>query len=315
VAVVSNVAAFRAGGQLAAIVPTSFEEVQRLAVMAVKSGLFKEVKRRRAQNDDDNAEGDATGSEATIAKATMAIMQGLEVGLAPMQSIQTIAVINGRCTIWGDAVPALLWARGFKIREWIEGEGDATVAHCEVTRPDGTQIARSFSVADAKRARLWDTREKVSRKGSRGDYMADNDSPWYRFPMRMLAMRARGFAWRDGAADVGRGLYTAEEAEDAEMKDITPKTAEPLAIPDMPDFDDVAPKADAIDESPAQPNAIVDIDALHSTIDLALGACKDAATLAETWNQNEIDVEGLDRSSRQRFYDLYSQHEKRIEAV
>jgi len=99
------------------------------------------------------------------------------------------------------------------------------------------------------------------------------------------------------------------------MKDVTPAKPAPAAIPDLPDFDDTPPKADAIDEPATQENAIVDIDALHATIDMALATCKDAETLAEVWNQNEIDVEALDRSSRQRFYDLYSQHEKRIEAT
>ena len=41
-------------------------------------------------------------------------------------------------------------------------------------------------------------------------------------------MRARGFACRDGAADVLGGLYITEEAEDipAEMTDITPRKSQ-----------------------------------------------------------------------------------------
>lgn len=310
----SNVATLRAGGAIAPIVPTSFEDVQRLATMAVKSGLFKDTKRRRNNDEQqDTEEAGAAAAEALQAKATMAIMQGLEVGLAPMQAIQQIAVINGRCTIWGDAVPALLWARGFKINEWLDGSGDQAVAWCEITRPDGTVIKRSFSVDDAKRARLWDERAKVQKPGrNNSTYQADNDSPWYRFPMRMLAMRARGFCWRDGAADVGRGLYTAEEAEDGEMKDITPARAA-IAPPSDMEIPDAPPAIpDAVDEPPVAVDAVLDPAVLLAKIDDVLAACTDPDTLAETWNANEIDVETLDRSSRQPFYDLYEKHEKRI---
>ena len=129
---------FKAGAPLSAILPTSFEDVQRMARMAITAGLFK---------------GDRKDTqEALLGKATMALMQGLEVGLPPMQAIQQIAVINGRCVIWGDAVPALLWANGFKLKEWVE----ARVAYCTVTRPDGEQITRQFAEADARKARLWD---------------------------------------------------------------------------------------------------------------------------------------------------------------
>ena len=40
----------------------------------------------------------------------LAMQHGGEVGLSPMQSLQSIAVINGRPTIWGDAALALVQA-------------------------------------------------------------------------------------------------------------------------------------------------------------------------------------------------------------
>ena len=93
----------------------------------------------------------------------MAALQGLELGIPPMQAVQQIAIIGGRCTIWGDLVPALIWRADHKIREWVEGEGDARVAWCEITRGDnGEIIKRKFSVEDAKRAGLWDTRSSLN---------------------------------------------------------------------------------------------------------------------------------------------------------
>jgi len=130
----------------------------------------------------------------------LAIQHGSEVGLSPMQSLQSIAVINGRPTIWGDAALALVQASPVceYVREYIEGEGDALVAVCEAKRrgyPAPTTVR--FSVADAKKAGLW---------GKSG--------PWQQYPARMLTLRARGFALRNAFADALRGLITAEEAQD-----------------------------------------------------------------------------------------------------
>jgi hypothetical protein len=130
----------------------------------------------------------------------LAIQHGSEVGLSPMQSLQSIAVINGRPTIWGDAALALVQSspQCVYVGESIGGEGDNLTAVCEVQRRGYPQptVAR-FSVADAKKAGLW---------GKSG--------PWTQYPGRMLTLRARGFALRNAFADALRGLITAEEAQD-----------------------------------------------------------------------------------------------------
>src|SRR5688572_10255533 len=100
----------RAGGRPQPIVPQSFDDVQRVAKMAVRSELWKKGK--------DDSE------EVAIAKCSLAIMTGADCGLSAAQSVQCIAVINGRCLIYGDAVPGVLWAHGFDIEQTIEGEGD-----------------------------------------------------------------------------------------------------------------------------------------------------------------------------------------------
>ena len=81
-----------------AIIPDNIEEAYRLAQYVSKSGL-------------------APQGMKTPEQCMVAIMHGLEVGLPPMQAIQKIAVINGRPSIWGDAVPALLLSKGFKLSE------------------------------------------------------------------------------------------------------------------------------------------------------------------------------------------------------
>jgi hypothetical protein len=89
----------------------------------------------------------------------LAIQHGSEVGLSPMQPLQSIAVINGRPTICGDAALAPGAGRvrsGEYVREYTEGDGDNLVAVCEAKRrgyPAPTVVR--FSVADAKKAGLW----------------------------------------------------------------------------------------------------------------------------------------------------------------
>jgi hypothetical protein len=173
----ANVPALIAGRKVTAIVPTSIEETFRLASAISKSGLAPSTLR---------------SPEAIM----VAIMHGLELGLPPLMSMQNIAVVNGRPTLWGSALPALLWSKGFKLDETVS-DGVAT---CTVTRPTGEKITRTFSEQDAKKAGLW---------GKAG--------PWTQYPSRMLQMRARGLAARDGAADALSGLYLQEELDGGEL--------------------------------------------------------------------------------------------------
>jgi hypothetical protein len=151
----------------------------------------------------------------------LAIQAGSEVGLSPMQSLQSIAVINGRPSIWGDSAMALVQASPVceYVREYVEGDGDNLVAVCEAKRrgyPAPTVVR--FSVADAKKAALW---------GKSG--------PWQQYPTRMLALRARGFALRNAFADALRGLITAEEAQDYPTTPTPPR--EPVQVRPKPDVD------------------------------------------------------------------------------
>jgi len=149
------------------------------------------------------------------------VQWGYELGLAPMQALQNIAVINGKPSVYGDAMAALVQASPVceGIEEMLENEGSPNpVAVCIAKRKNRTPVTAKFSVEDAKRAGLW---------GKQG--------PWTAYPKRMLQMRARGFALRDAFPDVLKGLISAEEAEDyptensgQPIKEITPMPANPL---------------------------------------------------------------------------------------
>lgn len=126
----------------------------------------------------------------------VAIQMGMELGLAPMQALQNIAVINGRPCVWGDAMLAIVQASG-KLEyhhEWTEGD----TAYCKTKRRGyPTEYITTFSDADAKAANLL---------GKTG--------PWTTNRARMRQMRARAFNLRDQFADVLRGLNSGEEVSD-----------------------------------------------------------------------------------------------------
>ena len=128
------------------------------------------------------------------------VQWGYEMGLAPMQALQNIAVINGKPSVYGDAMMALVQASAVceDVEEYFENEGTPNpVAVCIAKRKNRKPVVAKFSVEDAKRAGLW---------GKQG--------PWSAYPKRMMQMRARGFALRDAFPDVLKGLISAEEAAD-----------------------------------------------------------------------------------------------------
>lgn len=145
----------------------------------------------------------------------IAVQMGAELGLRPMQAIQNIAVINGRASVWGDAMLALCKTHPLYVstEETVAGEGDARVATCKMIRRGEPPVIRTFSVADAKKAGLWKETARTTKKGRDGPYEVDS-GPWYSYPDRMMQMRARGFAARDAYPDKLRGLISAEEAQD-----------------------------------------------------------------------------------------------------
>ncbi len=163
------------------------------------------------------------------ANTLVAVQWGMELGLAPMQALQNIAVINGKPSVYGDALLAMVRAdsRCRGVQEYVEGKGDDMMAVCIIKRAHGDEIEeikRTFSVGQAKQARLW---------GKQG--------PWQQYPERMLQHRARGNAIRDGFPDVIKGLVTVEEAQDMEPRDVTPTQA-PVQAPKLEDLAKTAPK-------------------------------------------------------------------------
>lgn len=152
----------------------------------------------------------------------VAMLHGQEVGLPHLQALQSIAVVNGIPSIFGDAALAMVRASGkledfdewievngerqegpFPILKWASEEKDI-VAFCRSKRSGmSRERITTFSVDDAKRAKLWE------KKGHNGF-----ETPWCTVPQRMLMWRARGWNLRDQFGDVLKGLSIYEEAMD-----------------------------------------------------------------------------------------------------
>ena len=125
---------------------------------------------------------------------------GMEVGLQPMQALQSIAVINGRPSIWGDGALAIVKTHpefaGIE-EDDLEKIKKNNKATCTVKRRGQKDVTVTFSQDDAATAGLW-----------------KKQGPWTQYPARMMQMRARSFAIRDQFPDALKGIMVAEEAQD-----------------------------------------------------------------------------------------------------
>jgi len=133
----------------------------------------------------------------------VAVQFGLEIGLRPSQAVQSIAVVNNRPSIWGDAMLGLCRQSGLFDEETFDegwdGDGPKFHAYVIVRRlPSGKIVRREFSMEDANRAQLLG---KDTYKG---------------YPKRMLQMRARAWALRDAFADILKGMLATEELINAD---------------------------------------------------------------------------------------------------
>ena len=172
-----------------------------------------------------NPENIKKAKEMSVNNIFIACSYGGTLGLNPFQSLQGIAMVNGKPSVYGDTLLGLVRPLCEDFQEWFDDQ--TGTAFC-VIRRRGSQhpVQQKFSYQDAQRAGL------TSKKG-----------PWTQYPERMLQMRARGFAIRDAFPDVLSGVITREEAEDypaqktAEMPQIQQQVSVPqqnIAIQQVP---------------------------------------------------------------------------------
>lgn len=136
------------------------------------------------------------------------ISWGREVGLKPLQSLTSIAVINGTPGIFGPATLALVESHpefefiledneGFayardKVKGWehLKDVDPETISVCVIKRKRKPETVRSFSVEDVKTAKLGNVHNS--------------------YPKLMRKYRARGIALKDSFPGALKGMEIAE---------------------------------------------------------------------------------------------------------
>lgn len=238
-----QLATMRTGGQVAAIVPQSIAEVWQVAKGVVAAGLAPKSLGKPDKDD-------------VVSAVAITIMAGAELGLKPMVSLRSFTVINGKPALYGDGLINVVRGSGKvkKLRTGCDVREGKMVGWCEAARLDTGEESRvEFSEDDAIRAGLWSPddriRKEVWENGKKvwKDNQA-NDSPWHRFPQRMLAWRAAGYCLRELFGDVLGGIR--DEFEEREIAEATFEEApahqqaarnQPPAPPPEEDATDIEP--------------------------------------------------------------------------
>lgn len=190
-----------------------------------------------------------TSPQAVVVACAM----GARLGLDPFSAMAGIAVVNGRPTLYGDAMLAVCQnhpAWGGMTVTW-EGEGDGTTCIVTIKRKGVEPYSGQFSIREAQTAGLW-----------------NKQGPWTNHPRRMLEMRARGYALRGAFADALAGFMCREEMEDLkEVEHTVVETAKPEAArvsrPAQPEVQP-SPKASEPTKTAARRGRTVDVKAESS---------------------------------------------------
>jgi hypothetical protein len=211
----SSALAVHTAGQTMALRPQTLGEAMELAAILSKSTLVPSEYRGKPEN------------------VLVAMQLGSEVGLSPFQALQSIAVINGKPAIYGDAGLAIVQASGL-LEGMDETDDEATkTATCWMKRKGRDKpVTRTFSQADAERIMMF---ERDGNGNTIKKKLADRPT-WQSFPKRMRQMRARWWVLHDLFPDLLKGMRGREEYEPGS----SPIGPEDTEVPN--DYQDMMPR-------------------------------------------------------------------------
>lgn len=199
------------------IVPKDFDELNRFAELVNRAGLSPK-------------------SFDTPAKVAIGILTNMELGRPIITGLQDLAIINGKCGIYGDASLAMVTASGLMDKDYpIEEETGTPFADdwtfiFKVKRKGGSEKIGKWTWAESKRAGFDNPMQR--------DGKPDRYSPWRRFTRRMMQWKARNYVLRDTFGDILKGMKTVEDLHDMDgVVDLTETTngkfEKPEAIEDL----------------------------------------------------------------------------------
>jgi hypothetical protein len=160
-----------------ALVPRGLEEAERMATKLSESSMLPDHFRGKPAN------------------VFWALAYGLEVGLTPVQSLQSLYVVHGRPGMYADAMIALVLVSG-KAEYFHRVESSATEATYETKRKGSPKAATLTVTIDDAKAAGWTSNAKYTSE-----------------PRRMLEARCKSQLARDCYPDVLRGMAAAEDIE------------------------------------------------------------------------------------------------------
>ena len=171
--------------------------------------------------------------EMNAAQAQAIILAGREIGLEPLQSLRTMAFINGRLTMSVQLQLALARQRaGVRVEQLTETDDSCTVTLAR----DGERITCTYTLADARRAGL------------------ERSHGWQKYPRQMLRWRAIGDALRIIAPDVVMGLLSPEEAETIDISVDATDDVPPAALPSAESEPESEPEPEPQADEPREGN-------------------------------------------------------------
>jgi hypothetical protein len=171
--------------------------------------------------------------EMNAAQAQAIILAGREIGLEPLQSLRTMAFINGRLTMSVQLQLALARQRaGVRVQQLTETDDSCTVTLAR----DGERITCTYTLADARRAGL------------------ERSHGWQKYPRQMLRWRAIGDALRIIAPDVVMGLLSPEEAETIDISMGATDDVSPAALPSAESEPESEPEPEPDADEPREGN-------------------------------------------------------------
>lgn len=296
----------RAGGAVMAIIPQDIDQVWNMAKLAVMGRMAPEslVKGKSIE--------DAT------AACAIAILAGAELGLSPMTALRSYAVVNGRPSLWGDGIKAVVRQSGKCA--FIRAGGDLEKGWCEAKRSDtDEEMRREFTWEQAKKAKL---------SGKAG--------PWQEYPDMMMERRATFRCLNDLFADVLGGLG---DSMDPIEEAAAPARIDPPDVPEEPappttkeiNLNATETKAstaaraeeeinagDYNDDASGvtQPDGNRNVAAFLTRIDEELSTVADAPTIEEVFDGMDVQTAlAGDDDALARAFDIKKKHLDRVEVA
>lgn len=172
--------------QMAEVKSLEFMNPKRWAVMQAMSSTFI-------------SSGAVPESIKNAAQMMMVFQAGYEAGMQPLESLNAFYIVNGKLTMYGDAVTSQVIRAGHKV-EW--GTCDDKTATVTITRGDNqATMTGTFTIDEATRKGLLQT-----AKGNENVF-------WKKYPENMLKYKALGKIVDFIVPDALRGVSVKEVIE------------------------------------------------------------------------------------------------------